>query len=132
MFLGMGLPWCLGATYWHFAFDGSAYEQPAGSLAFSVIVFLICCVVCLAVLLIRRMTVGGELGGQEPARTCTAVLLFLLWVFFIVCCFFEIYAIGGFTVPESVLGPAFYSCIDPVKYPYKGPEGGSNCVWTPK
>ena len=117
VFLGMGLPWVLGTAYWHFKFDGAAYEQPAGSLAFAVIIFLICSLVCLAVLALRRLCVKGELGGAEPARTGSAILLAGLWVVFIVGCFFEIYAIGGFTVPESILGPKFYSDQYPEKYP---------------
>ena len=116
VFLGMGLPWVLGTIYWKVVFDAD-YEQPAGSLAFSVIVFLICSLICIAILICRRVVVKGELGGAEPIRTCTSIILAGLWVFFIVCCFFEIYAIGGFVVPESILGPKFYSDVYPQKYP---------------
>ena len=116
VFLGMGLPWVLGTIYWKVVFDAD-YEQPAGSLAFSVIVFLICSLICIAILICRRVVVKGELGGAEPIRTCTSIILAGLWVVFIVCCFFEIYAIGGFTVPESILGPKFYSDVYPQKYP---------------
>ena len=112
----MGLPWVLGTIYWKAKFDAD-YEQPAGSLAFAVIVFLVCSLICIAILVCRRVSVGGELGGAEPIRTCTAVVLFSLWVIFIVCCFIEIYEIGGFTVPESILGPKFYSSVYPDKYP---------------
>jgi len=62
VFLGMGLPWVLGSVYWVAKFD-APYEQPAGSLAFSVMLFLACALVCLALLVLRRLCVGGELGG---------------------------------------------------------------------
>ena len=114
VFLGMGLPWVLGAGYWHVKF-GSAYEQPAGALAFSVCVFLACSFVCFAILGIRRCCVGGELGGPEPTRTVTAVLCFMLWIIYIVICFLQIYDV--FEVPESILGPAFWSTVYPDIYP---------------
>ena len=39
------------------------YYVPAGSLGFSVVVFVSVALVCVVVLLGRRFTVGGELGG---------------------------------------------------------------------
>lgn len=82
VFLGMGLPWMIGATYWYVNFD-AAYEQPAGPLAFSVAVFLGCCLVCFFILGVRRVLVGGELGGREPIRTASAILCFSLWIVYL-------------------------------------------------
>ena len=120
VFLGMGLPWVLGAGYWHMYFDGAAYEQPAGALAFSVMVFLGCCLVCFAVLVCRRAFVKGELGGPEPTRTITAIICFSLWIIYLVISILQIYEV--FVVPESILGPAYYSCKYPLRYPNKSGE----------
>lgn len=123
VFLGMGLPWVLGAGYWAYYFD-AAYEQPAGALAFSVMVFLGCCLVCFAILGARRVCVGGELGGKEPGRTASAILCFSLWLIYLAASICQIYDV--FEVPEAVLGAAFYSCQYPLTYP-KLTEGNAVC-----
>lgn len=58
VFLGLGLPWLIGAIY---AMDHpdektglKMYRVPAGPLGFSVLVFMICATVCVAILMIRR------------------------------------------------------------------------------
>ena len=114
VFLGMGLPWVLGAGYWHINFD-APYEQPAGALAFSVMVFLACSLCCFAILVLRRICVHGELGGPEPVRTLSAVLCFSLWVIYLVISILQIYEV--FVIPETILGPGFYSCRYPLRYP---------------
>ena len=63
VFLGVGLPWVIAAMYWFIQYE-SSYAVPAGSLAFSVMMFLCCSILCFAVLVIRRVVVGGELGGK--------------------------------------------------------------------
>ena len=56
VFLGLGLPWLIGAAY--SKGEGNStngmYKVPAGPLGFSVLIFMITCVVCVAVLVIRR------------------------------------------------------------------------------
>ena len=110
----MGLPWVLGAWYWKDKFDAD-YEQPAGALAFSVICFLICSLLCFLILICRRCTVGGELGGPKGTKYFTAILCFLLWAAYLSVSLCQIYEV--FEVPESVLGPKFYSDRYPDKYP---------------
>ena len=114
VFLGMGLPWVLGALYWHKYFEAD-YEQPAGALAFSVIVFLICSLLCFLILICRRCAVGGELGGPKGTRYFTAILCFMLWAAYLAVSLCQIYDV--FEVPESVLGPKFYSDRYPLQYP---------------
>lgn len=63
VFLGVGLPWVIGAMYWSLKYD-TDYPYPQGSVAFSVIMFLSCSMGCFAVLILRRIKVGGELGGE--------------------------------------------------------------------
>ena len=40
------------------------YYVPAGSLGFSVVVFIVVAITCVFILLVRRYLVGGELGGS--------------------------------------------------------------------
>eukprot|EP00747_Dinoflagellata_sp_TGD_P025725 gnl/TRDRNA2_/TRDRNA2_131445_c0_seq12.p1 gnl/TRDRNA2_/TRDRNA2_131445_c0~~gnl/TRDRNA2_/TRDRNA2_131445_c0_seq12.p1 ORF type:complete len:897 (-),score=197.93 gnl/TRDRNA2_/TRDRNA2_131445_c0_seq12:231-2810(-) len=101
VFLGLGLPWMIGSLYWTggqttewydkycatkfdfaqpFIADGTAaFVVQKGALAFSVIVFCCCAVVCFSVLGFRRKVVGGELGGASPLREISAGILVCLW-----------------------------------------------------
>lgn len=83
VFLGVGLPWVIGAMYWYVKYE-SVYYVPAGNLAFSVIMFLICSVGCFLVLGLRRCCIGGELGGEGIQRPLSAFIVFALWVIYIV------------------------------------------------
>lgn len=49
VFLGLGLPWLIGAIY----YDGE-YEVPSGALGFSVLIFMIAAFVCLGLLITRH------------------------------------------------------------------------------
>jgi len=62
VFMGVGLPWVIATMYWYFTYS-SVYYVPAGSLAFSVIMFISCSMGCFLVLVVRRCFIGGELGG---------------------------------------------------------------------
>ena len=53
VFLGLGLPWTIACIWW-IANHDSDYAVPPGSMAFSVIMFLCCSVVCFIILLLRR------------------------------------------------------------------------------
>eukprot|EP00435_Cladocopium_sp_Y103_P007753 s1688_g2.t1 len=105
VFLGLGMPWTIGAIYWAGGANdewrrrfgpGSeaqakiapevfpeAFIVQAGDLAFSVTVFSICAVVCVAVLAVRRRLFGGELGGPLPAKIVSAVIMIGLWLIYI-------------------------------------------------
>lgn len=63
--------------------SNSNYYVPAGSLGFSVAVFCICACICIVTLLIRRVKVGGELGGSDTGRAGSALFLTSLWMFYI-------------------------------------------------
>ena len=111
VFLGLGLSWVLGAAYWtskgvtsdRLLKDTSRYGDdpklkhlfeglkvgdtlglivPAGDLAMSVTIFVICAVLCIGVLTARRVFLGAELGLQY--RVPTAAFLCSLWVAYIV------------------------------------------------
>lgn len=105
VFLGLGMPWTLGAIYWNYIED---YDSPegrdwvlkypdiakefpgelkfvvmGGDLGFSVVVFSICATICIAVLQYRRSAYGGELGGPMRARFVTCVFFVSLWFLYV-------------------------------------------------
>jgi len=49
VFLGLGLPWLIGAIY-----DKGEYVVPSGDLGFSVLIFMITATACIILLLVRR------------------------------------------------------------------------------
>jgi len=92
VFLGLGLPWVIAATYEAQSTrknpDGTQvngkYYVPADSLGFSVVVFVICACTCVVTLLIRRKVVKGELGGEPTGRIGSLIFLSSLWILYIV------------------------------------------------
>jgi hypothetical protein len=60
------------------------YYVPAGSLGFSVVVFVSTALICVLVLLVRRCRVGGELGGTKNGRTISCGFLCTLWGVYVV------------------------------------------------
>lgn len=87
VFLGLGLPWVIACLYEHYN-HGEKYFVPAGSLGFSVVVFIFCAVLCIISLLVRRCKVGGELGGSNSGRMGSLVFLCGLWGVYIVLSIF--------------------------------------------
>jgi len=84
VFLGLGLSWSIASIYW--AVDGTEeFRVEAGSLVPSVIVFCCCALTCIGLLLVRRWTLGAELGGNVVAARMSSAFLVLLWLIYIVC-----------------------------------------------
>jgi len=83
VFLGIGLPWMLGAIY-HWG-QGSELYVASGALVSSVIIFSVCAVMCLALLYFRRVAYGGELGGPRIPKILTSVFLVALWITYVAC-----------------------------------------------
>ena len=101
VFLGLGLPWVIATIY--FSATGETeltkkYYVPASSLGFSVVVFCVVAVVCIISLVIRRIKVGGELGGQAAGRTFSLVFLVSLWFVYIILSILQAYKI----IPEDI------------------------------
>ena len=82
VFLGLGLPWVIAVVYSNK--NDEVYEVPAKGLDLSVVLFLSCCLVGVAILIIRRCTVKGELGGSSSGRTLSAFLFISLWFIYII------------------------------------------------
>ena len=79
------------------------YFVPSGALGFSVVVFLICACTCLVILVIRRIVVGGELGGVDrTGRLMSAVVLVSLWLLYIIMSSLQAY--GMIPMPDHYFG----------------------------
>merc|ERR1719471_1297623 len=90
VFLGLGLPWVL-ATIYHAA-NGTSYEQPAGTLATAVAVFVPEACLCLGLLVVREFNIGGDvgaLGGSKMSRQLLACLFASFWFIFLAIAFMQ-------------------------------------------
>ncbi|KAG8008612.1 Sodium/calcium exchanger 3, partial [Nibea albiflora] len=96
VFLGIGVAWSVAAVYWQV--KGKAFYVDPGSLAFSVTLFTIFAFFAMGVLMIRRRpSVGGELGGPKVIKVLTALLLFGLWFLYVLFSSLEAYChVKGF------------------------------------
>ncbi|KAK5918616.1 hypothetical protein CgunFtcFv8_003365 [Champsocephalus gunnari] len=96
VFLGIGLAWSVAAIYWQV--KGKVFRVDPGSLAFSVTLFTIFAFFAMGVLMIRRRpSIGGELGGPRVTKVLTSLLLFGLWFLYILFSSLEAYChIKGF------------------------------------
>ena len=84
VFLGLGLPWMI-ATIYKQAKEGKNYDYPAGSLAFSVVLYLSTSVTCFIVLILRRYISGAELGGMNGATKWMAgIFCICLWLIYLI------------------------------------------------
>jgi Sodium/calcium exchanger protein len=81
VFLGLGLPWVIGTAY--YKIKGGKLEAPSGALPFSVLVFMVCAVLCLCMLMVKRIN-GGELGGSDFARRGVSVCCVFLWMAYLI------------------------------------------------
>ncbi|KAF7259122.1 hypothetical protein EG68_03575 [Paragonimus skrjabini miyazakii] len=96
VFLGIGVAWSMAAIY--HAVKGTQFLVKPGSLGFSVTVFCIFALVTIAIILLRRRpSVGGELGGPRLYKYSSGLFFFLLWFIYIVLAGLENYChIEGF------------------------------------
>ncbi|XP_072231558.1 sodium/calcium exchanger 2a [Leuresthes tenuis] len=96
VFLGIGLAWSVAAIYWQV--KGKVFRVEPGSLAFSVTLFTIFAFFCMGVLMLRRRpSVGGELGGPRVPKILTSLLFFGIWFLYILFSSLEAYChIQGF------------------------------------
>ena len=65
----------------------------ANSLGFSVTLFCAEALIAIFILLIRRKTAGGELGGPKALKTVTSLTFMCLWVFYVSMSAMEAYGI---------------------------------------
>jgi len=112
VFLGLGLPWVIGAVYWEYvageptkawnerptslelnaptyleAYGSSGefgFMVPAGELGFSVLVYSALAVLAVIFFVIRRNVYGGELGGPKAHCYLSSTIFSGLWIAYIV------------------------------------------------
>ncbi|XP_076843722.1 sodium/calcium exchanger 2a isoform X2 [Brachyhypopomus gauderio] len=96
VFLGIGVAWSISAVYWEV--KGQSFKVNPGSLAFSVTLFTIFALINMSVLMLRRRpSVGGELGGPKTTKILTSVFFIGLWLLYITFSSLEAYChITGF------------------------------------
>jgi solute carrier family 8 (sodium/calcium exchanger) len=85
VFLGLGIPWIIGSLYHRYSPTGKGvYSVPAGSLAFSVMLFSVLATCAIVTLMARRAVTGAELGGSRWSSRLLSVFFALLWVIYII------------------------------------------------
>jgi solute carrier family 8 (sodium/calcium exchanger) len=114
VFLGIGLPWMVGAIFWstqgqssneerylewvakYVDVEGSTVVQDnplgdvfvvmSGSLGYSVAIFCVLAVTCLGLVVARRMIpqIGCELGGPPGAKYGSAIVMVSMWLLFLI------------------------------------------------
>jgi len=97
VFLGLGLPWLL-AVIWKWADGGEEFKVGTFNLEFSVVLFVMVALFAILTLILRRVLVGGELGGNAIVKYLTGSVCLCLWATYIVVASlkaYEIIDIGG-------------------------------------
>ena len=115
VFLGLGLPWMIAAFYWNYGvgpttemawrkrYSGAdwyvegmpiGFVVEAADLGFSVVVFTVCALICLACLVMRRACLGYELGGPTFWKVASAGFFVFLW--FVYIAMSVLYSVGAF------------------------------------
>ncbi|KAK6028359.1 Calx-beta domain protein [Ostertagia ostertagi] len=93
VFLGIGIAWAIAACV--HAWNGTRFMVQTGSLAFSVTMFIIGSVICIAVLQYRRFskTIAGELGGPVRLKYISSAVFVLVWIAYLTLSTLEAYCI---------------------------------------
>ncbi|PRQ26392.1 putative sodium/calcium exchanger membrane region [Rosa chinensis] len=84
IYVGIGFPWLIDTAYNYFVYKEPLRIENAAGLSFSLLVFFATSVGCISVLVIRRLTLGAELGGPKLWAWITFVFFMLLWIIFVV------------------------------------------------
>ncbi|KAJ3681369.1 hypothetical protein LUZ60_015858 [Juncus effusus] len=84
IYVGIGVPWLIDTVYNYFVLHEPLYINNASGLSFSLLVFFATSACCIAVLVLRRLIIGAELGGPRIWAWATSVYFVILWVVFVV------------------------------------------------
>ncbi|KAL0852614.1 hypothetical protein ABMA27_016941 [Loxostege sticticalis] len=92
VFLGIGVAWTVAAIV-HWSRNEKFLVDP-GNLAFSVTMFCSeACLVVIVLVLRRRKSIGGELGGPRCIKIITSIFFFSLWLIYLTMSGLEAYDI---------------------------------------
>ena len=97
--IGLGLPWTLSAIVWAIkgaddewrqkyahlphvleGWPNGAFVVESGDLGFSVLIFIVCALLTIVCILLRR---PAELGGGTAGKYATAVFFVSLWLVYV-------------------------------------------------
>ncbi|KAF8006741.1 hypothetical protein BT93_K0905 [Corymbia citriodora subsp. variegata] len=84
IYVGIGVPWLIDTAYNFIVYREPLRIQNATGLSFSLVVLFCTSVGCISVLVLRRLTLGAELGGPKPWAWLTSAYFMLLWLIFVV------------------------------------------------
>ncbi|KAJ8619504.1 hypothetical protein MRB53_028033 [Persea americana] len=84
IYVGIGIPWLINTAYNFIAYREPLRISNAAGLSFSLLIFFATSTGCIAVLVLRRITLGAELGGPRLWAWVTSVYFMFLWVVFVV------------------------------------------------
>merc|ERR1719189_2038519 len=92
VFLGIGIAWSIAAIVHAARETVGGFRVPAGSLGFSVTIFVIEALLAILILLARRHPkIGGELGGPKVIKTISTGLFFFFLIFYVLISAMEAY-----------------------------------------
>ncbi|KAL5259263.1 hypothetical protein ACHWQZ_G009648 [Mnemiopsis leidyi] len=92
VFLGLGLPWLL-AVIWKKVDGSGEFKVATFNLEFSVVLFVMVALFAILTLILRRVLVGGELGGGKVVKYSTGSICLMLWATYIVVASLKAYGI---------------------------------------
>merc|ERR1711997_160140 len=100
VFLGIGIAWSLAAIVHAARETVGGFRVPAGSLGFSVTIFVIEALLAILILLARRHPkIGGELGGPKVIKTISTGVFFFFWIFYVLISAMEAFGTSkGFSI----------------------------------
>lgn len=84
IYIGIGIPWLINTVYNYFVYEEPLYILNAEGLSFSLLVFFVTSAACIAVLVLRRLILGAELGGPRLWAWVTSAYFMFLWIVFVV------------------------------------------------
>jgi len=107
VFLGLGLPWTIMCIY-RWSQDEMPYslgKLETAEITFVIVTFMMCSILTLIILLMRRLIYGGEIGGTHSSRSISAGLLLSIWLVFVfLAALHSVGSIGPYQVFEPEVG----------------------------
>mmetsp|Transcript_23241 Transcript_23241/g.72650 ORF Transcript_23241/g.72650 Transcript_23241/m.72650 type:complete len:566 (+) Transcript_23241:933-2630(+) len=82
VFLGIGLPWLIGALYAEA--NGEKFIADSPGFGVGLITFLICACICLGTIIWREKAMGGALGGNRTLAMACAGVSATSWMLYLV------------------------------------------------